>query len=81
MSKPAPKKAFDIPAVDNEKCALLKFLGLGDDDSAVIQVGTDARTKIFEAHGERYRVCHGGARQEGDIVSFNSNLWTVKRVA
>lgn len=86
-------KPFDIPAINNQKAALLLHLGLdadGDRDSVKevetpgLAGATAAATKsvcVFEHRNVRYCVAHSSFGMKGDaLVAFNSNHWTVTKV-
>lgn len=85
---------FDIPAIHNQKAALMLHLGLnGDSDrdwDSVKEVeksglpsGLAATTRsvcVLDHNDVRYCVAHSSLGMEADaLVAFNSNNWTIKR--
>jgi len=89
------EKPFDIPAINNQKAALMLHLGLdGDSDSdwdsvkEVEQSGLSSATtavtkpvRLFEHRDVRYCVAHASFGMEGHaLVAFNSNHWTIEKV-
>lgn len=91
MSK--PNKAFDIPAINNEKEALMIFLKLDSDNAEdfakVVQIDqfkldcahaplSVIHAAVFEYENTRYHVAHTAARMKGVCnIAFNSNHWTI----
>lgn len=88
-----PKKAFDIPAINNEKEALMIFLKLDSDNvedcAKVVQIDqfklncahaplSVIHASVFEYEGTRYHVAHSAARMKGVCdIAFNSSHWTI----
>lgn len=91
MSK--PNKAFDIPAINNEKEALMIFLKLDSDNAEdfakVVQIDqfkldcahaplSVFHASVFEYENTRYHVAHTAARMKGVCnIAFNSSHWTI----
>lgn len=89
-------KAFNIPAINNQKAALLRHLGLdsGSDLAwdSIIEIKTDdladnerlaANTaSVFDFRNARYYVDHNSSGMQSDsVVEFNSNLWAIKKAS
>lgn len=88
-----PKKAFDIPAINNEKEALMIFLKLDnhnyEDKAKVVQIDrfklecahaplSVIHVTVFEYENTRYHVAPSSARLKGVCnMEFNSSLWTI----
>lgn len=91
MSK--PKKAFDIPAINNEKEALMIFLKLDNDNdedrAKVIEIErfkldcvhapmSVIYVSVFEYENTRFHVAPSSSRIEGVCnMEFNSNRWII----
>jgi len=86
---------FDVPAINNQKAALMLHLGLdglSDQDWDIIkEVATPGLTsamaavtkavRVFEHDNVRYHVAHASFDIEADaIVAFNSNHWKIGKV-
>lgn len=88
------RKAFDIPGINNEKCALMKHLGLNIDCDAeygrVVEikkvpshrhVSSGRTVSYFGVGGDFYRVAHGADGLIGGKVQFfNSSLWSIEKI-
>ncbi|WP_158660591.1 hypothetical protein [Paraburkholderia hospita] len=89
------KNPFDVPAINNEKLALMRHLNLNGDDDADYDkvkelggfkldsngVSSTRAVSVFEYNNERYHVAHATAGLEADVLqAFNSNLWSIRRV-
>lgn len=88
-----PKKAFDIPAISNEKEALMIFLKLDNDNAEdrakVIEIDrfkldcphaplSVIHVSVFQYENTLYHVAPSSARIQGVCnMEFNSNHWTI----
>lgn len=89
------KEPFDIPAINSEKLALMRYLKLnGEDDADYGKVSelegfkldckegsSTSAVSVFEYNNERYHVAHATAELEADALQeFNSNWWRIRKV-
>lgn len=86
---------FEVPAINNEKLALMRYLKLdGEVDADYDSVkelegfkidnngtGGTFAVAVFEHNHVRYEVVHAAAKLDADVVQeFNSNLWRIRKV-
>lgn len=81
----APTKAFDIPAINNKKIALMHHLNLDEnlesDYDKVKELTNSSAVSIFEYNTELYGVAHASLHFAADALrEFNSNLWKIKKL-
>lgn len=85
------KQPFNIPAINNQKIALMIHLGMDHDDaeqwSQVKEldkalVGT-TRVSVFEYESSTYHVVHSSCKEfiADRVLEFNSSLWAISMVA
>jgi len=89
------KKRFEVPAINNEKLALMRYLNLNGEDDADYEkvvdleglkldsngVSSTCAVSVFEYNNERYHVAHATAELETDALhEFNSNFWRIRKV-
>lgn len=65
------RPVFDIPAIHNELEALAEHL---DIDSDLIEVFSKNE---FCFNGQSYKVNNGAGGNNGKVIEFNSQLWSV----
>ncbi|WP_339673857.1 hypothetical protein [Dasania marina] len=75
-------KAFDIPAINNQKEALAIHLGIDSDDDEqfkqISELGVLGFEHSFAYKGKKYTVEHSRLGVTGDrVVNFNSNNWVI----
>lgn len=81
------KTAFNIPAINNEKEALMQYLNLNSDDANdwnkvkeidVVPLPSRHRVKIFEYNAAIFHVADNGSRIKAErVISFNSSLYAI----
>ena len=81
------KSAFNIPAINNEKEALMQYLKLNSDDANdwnkvkeidVVPLPSRHRVKIFEYNSSIFHVADNGSRIKAEhVISFNSSLYAI----
>ncbi|MEM8515190.1 hypothetical protein RCH14_004550 [Massilia sp. MP_M2] len=83
-------KPFDIPAINNQKEVLIRYLGLDheseSDRNSVQEIANPNPTGfwpacVFEHQNIRYQVTHASSKMEADkSMMFNSNMWNIKQL-
>jgi|TARA_R110002072_G_scaffold303138_1_gene495441 hypothetical protein len=81
------KKAFNIPAIDNEKEVLMQYLNLNSDDPSnwsnvkvveTVILPSGHRLRVFEYNNDIYHVAHSDSRIDAErLMYFNSNHYRI----
>jgi hypothetical protein len=83
-------KPFDIPAINNQKEVLIRYLGLDHENdserNSVKEIVNHEPTvfwgvSVFEHKNTLYQVTHASSKMEADkSMMFNSNMWNIKQL-
>ncbi|MGF6440100.1 hypothetical protein [Paraburkholderia youngii] len=83
---------FEVPAINNQKLALMRYLNLNGDNDAdydkVKELGSVSAgvsgayaMSVFEYDNATYHVAHASAGLEAAVLQeFNSNFWGIRKV-